>query len=74
MFSLEMLLDPRIILKIITLIVIFVYAAFALIMLNQVRTMNRIVSYEPLTMLLALIAVVHFIAVISLFLATVVIL
>lgn len=66
--------NPIFLVKPIALIVLVFYFIFSLVVLNQVRVMNRIETVPPIATILLLFAILHAILVFSLFLTTVVIL
>lgn len=54
-------------LKLLLLVMLFMYIVFAFVLLNQVRVMNRIVTVSPASQILFFIAFIHLAAAISLF-------
>ena len=61
-------------LKAVALLLIFMYAIFAFVIVNQVRTMNKIIYIPSSSGILMVISLIHLLLSISLFLASVVIL
>jgi len=61
-------------LKAVALLIIFMYAIFAFVIVNQVRTMNKIIYIPPSSRIIIVISVIHLLLSISLFLASIVIL
>lgn len=62
------LFNPVFLIKIITLIALASYFIFSLVVLNQVRVMNRVETIPPLSSILLLAAIIHIALVFSLFL------
>ncbi len=54
-------------LKIILGILLFLYSIFAFVMFNQTRSMEKLVNQAPISILLEIIAFLHFAAAVSLF-------
>ena len=61
-------------LKAVALLLIFMYAIFAFVIVNQARTMNKIIYIPSSSRILIVISVIHLLLSISLFLTAVVIL
>lgn len=68
------LLQSTLLLKIVVVLMFFFYILFALIVFNQVRVMNNIVKIAHFGSFISLIALLHLIGAISLFLIALVIL
>lgn len=62
------------IIKVSLLVLIFGYIIFAIVLLNQVRVMNKIVTYESVSSVILLIALANVIAAVALFLYAIAIL
>ncbi|OGH08760.1 MAG: hypothetical protein A2152_00035 [Candidatus Levybacteria bacterium RBG_16_35_6] len=71
--NLQFLLNPFFLLKVMILVMIFVFLVFMLIVLNQVRSMAKRVN-QPKTPLIVTIGIVILLAAASLFLTSLVIL
>ncbi|MBI2430760.1 MAG: hypothetical protein HYV39_01955 [Candidatus Levybacteria bacterium] len=63
----QQLVQPLFLLKVLFLIVLFLYIIFTFVVFNQVRVMNRVVTETHSSAILALIALLNFLAAISLF-------
>ena len=61
-------------LKAVALLLIFMYAIFAFVIVNQARTMNKIIYIPSSSRILIVISIIHLLLSISLFLTAVVIL
>ncbi|MBI2033024.1 MAG: hypothetical protein HYT10_00970 [Candidatus Levybacteria bacterium] len=70
----QFFLNPLILIKGGLLILIFLFAIFTLVILNQVLVMNRIISQQPVATVVAWFAVLLVLLSFSLFVATLVIL
>lgn len=62
--------DPLFWVKIILGILLFLYTIFAFIMWNQARSMQKLVDQFPMGLILSIIAFLHFLAALSLFIYT----
>ncbi len=74
LIDLNQLFQPWLFLKIAVLILEGLYFIFAIVILNQVRVMNAIITESGVSFILETIAFIHLLVALSLFLATLVIL
>ncbi|OGH19201.1 MAG: hypothetical protein A3F31_01765 [Candidatus Levybacteria bacterium RIFCSPHIGHO2_12_FULL_38_12] len=72
--TLSMALEPLFITKLIFLIVLGMYSAFAFVLSSQIKTMNAIVEIKNSSALLYAVSLIHLVLVLSLFIAGLVIL
>jgi len=70
----SLLLQPTFLLKLVFLIVLFLYSIFTLVVLHQVRVMNAVVQETHSSTILAIVAGINFLAAVSLFIYAIAIL
>gem|GEM_PF-6022230 len=74
MVDFSLLLQPTFLLKLVFLIVLFLYSIFTLVVLHQVRVMNAVVQETHSSTILAIVAGINFLAAVSLFIYAIAIL